>query len=768
MVSGGGTGINEAWRFTPNGDPNYSIEWSDDSGNIVGDTESITVSPEVTTTYRAKITYTNCDLEEEVFFDETTVVVNRPYNIPDLGPNQQRCEGTGGVVLDATASSSSVSYQWFKDGVLLNSETSPQYTVVEGESGLYSVTVDDGQGCVQSEEVQIDFVANPTVVPIANYTLCDIDGDGEAVFDLTSKDVEIADGQDVMVSYHLTQNEAENGAGNLMSPYQSSSQVIWVRMEDVSTGCRSVTSFNLVVATSPMVQTVTINECDDASEDGYAVFDLTTAQAEIVAPSNEIDFVFTYYHDSELNSPILAPDTYTNTSAGSEVVYVSIENAQGCSAQTTLTLSVNSLPPFSPSSDMYYCEVDTDEVETIPLTEFDNFILEGADGSGYSITYHLNVSDAENGISPISDPFTNTSNPQQLVARVEEITTNCYKVYAFNLHIASSPQLVTGTQMQECDTSNGANTAVFDLMAVSDDLLSSGNSADFEFSFYTDSNLSNQINSPSSFTNTSNPQMVYVRARNRDTGCEGSTTLELEVLPKPFVALPPNVILCSDDTNGVLLGADLGNNILYQWNNGATTPTITVFTPGDYYVLITDTMTGCIFTSNTTSVSLASVPDFTPEIRQSPAFMGNHTIEVVVRESGDYEYRLDNGMYQMSGVFTNVVPGQHFITIRERNGCGELVVEALVLDYLRFFTPNGDGYTDNWNIIGLENQPSAEIYLFDRYGKFIKQLDPTGPGWDGTYNGRMLPSTDYWFKVIYTDPSDNSKREFRSHFSLKR
>lgn len=67
----------------------------------------------------------------------------------------------------------------------------------------------------------------------------------------------------------------------------------------------------------------------------------------------------------------------------------------------------------------------------------------------------------------------------------------------------------------------------------------------------------------------------------------------------------------------------------------ATTPTITVFTPGDYYVLITDTMTGCIFTSNTTSVSLASVPDFTPEIRQSPAFMGNHTIEVVVRESGD-------------------------------------------------------------------------------------------------------------------------------------
>lgn len=81
----GGTGINEAWRFTPNGDPNYSIEWSDDSGNIVGDTESITVSPEVTTTYRAKITYTNCDLEEEVFFDETTVVVNRPYNIPDLG-----------------------------------------------------------------------------------------------------------------------------------------------------------------------------------------------------------------------------------------------------------------------------------------------------------------------------------------------------------------------------------------------------------------------------------------------------------------------------------------------------------------------------------------------------------------------------------------------------------------------------------------------------------------------------------------------------------
>ncbi|MFL9843255.1 T9SS type B sorting domain-containing protein, partial [Flavobacterium rhizosphaerae] len=81
-----------------------------------------------------------------------------------------------------------------------------------------------------------------------------------------------------------------------------------------------------------------------------------------------------------------------------------------------------------------------------------------------------------------------------------------------------------------------------------------------------------------------------------------------------------------------------------------------------------------------------------------------------------------------------------------------------------YFTPNGDGYHDYWNITGLD--ASARIYIFDRYGKLLKQISPDGIGWDGTFNGQPVPSDDYWFLVEYTE--GNQSKEFRSHFAIKR
>ena len=93
-------------------------------------------------------------------------------------------------------------------------------------------------------------------------------------------------------------------------------------------------------------------------------------------------------------------------------------------------------------------------------------------------------------------------------------------------------------------------------------------------------------------------------------------------------------------------------------------------------------------------------------------------------------------------------------------------MNANVLKYPKFFTPNNDSYNDTWNISDLANQQEAIISIYDRYGKFIKQIRPNGGGWDGTLNGSALPSADYWFEVRYT--KDNETNIFKSHFSLKR
>jgi gliding motility-associated-like protein len=95
----------------------------------------------------------------------------------------------------------------------------------------------------------------------------------------------------------------------------------------------------------------------------------------------------------------------------------------------------------------------------------------------------------------------------------------------------------------------------------------------------------------------------------------------------------------------------------------------------------------------------------------------------------------------------------------------------LVIDFPNYFTPNGDNYNDYWNIYAIQNQPSAKIYIFDRYGKLITQLNPLGQGWDGNYNGNPLPATDYWFVLEYIEKDSNGSnvwRTFKSHFSLLR
>ena len=70
----------------------------------------------------------------------------------------------------------------------------------------------------------------------------------------------------------------------------------------------------------------------------------------------------------------------------------------------------------------------------------------------------------------------------------------------------------------------------------------------------------------------------------------------------------------------------------------------------------------------------------------------------------------------------------------------------------------------------MANIWNSIIYIFDQYGKLLKQLSPTGPGWDGTFNGKLLPETDYWFVVKYKElgESNGVQKQFRAHFSLKR
>ena len=260
--------------------------------------------------------------------------------------------------------------------------------------------------------------------------------------------------------------------------------------------------------------------------------------------------------------------------------------------------------------------------------------------------------------------------------------------------------------------------------------------------------------------------------------CAVSTRLQIVVLPKPNPILKDGSICIDKKSNTVLqsylLDSNLNSNThTFEWFlNGiklenAIESTLEALQKGTYAVRTTAINTNCI--SNLVEASVTEIESNTAtfKITQSNAFSGDANVTVTVLEgTGRYQYQLDQGVFQLSNVFTEVASGIHFLRIIDAVGCTDLNFKISVIGYPKFFTPNGDGQNETWNVIGLSSQYNPVVTIFDRYGKLLKQMKSTDFGWDGTYNGIPMPATDYWFKVIYLE--EGIDKEFKSHFSLKR
>lgn len=146
-------------------------------------------------------------------------------------------------------------------------------------------------------------------------------------------------------------------------------------------------------------------------------------------------------------------------------------------------------------------------------------------------------------------------------------------------------------------------------------------------------------------------------------------------------------------------------------------------------------------------------------------FAGNkNTVTIEYTGVSDYEFSIDGIYYQDNLEFLNVAAGTYTAYARDKNGCGvSNQFLFYILDYPRYFTPNGDGFNDTWTIKNLNTLPQATIHIFDRYGKLLKQFNSANLNWNGILNGRLLPADDYWFNLIFLDG-----KNIKGHFSLKR
>lgn len=366
---------------------------------------------------------------------------------------------------------------------------------------------------------------------------------------------------------------------------------------------------------------------------------------------------------------------------------------------------------------------------------------------------------------------------------------NCQDENPFRVTIVPRPVANPVNTIETCDTF-GPNDGIFQFdlttLAIRNQVLNGQTpDADFTLTFYTSLADANNVNAipisnPVAYLN-DNPfsDSVWIRVSNNTipNACFDVVELTLIINQLPVIQLLPDYYICEDYETGTLLNPatlDTGittSNYIFEWTLdgnpfGGNSASITTSQIGTYAVRVTNTTTNCI---NTSSVKVSKYAPFL-EINYSNAFENPTfiTVNVLGVGSGNYEYQLDSFPFQNSNSFNNVRPGEHLITVRDKDGhCNPTPINAVIINYPKFFTPNGDGHNETWNIPHLAStNPNTPIQIFDRYGKFIKEISPSSEGWNGTFNGQPLPSSDYWFSINYDEKGIS--KVFKSHFSLKR
>ena len=604
-------------------------------------------------------------------------------------------------------------------------------------------------------------INNTTAGSTLNISKCDSDSvqDNSTSFDLTQNEsLAIGSQTNILSTFHISENDAIVGSNEIINTTNftntSNPQIIYIRLENALTGCFTTSNFTLTVTPFQTQNPVNIESCDN-DNDGFATFNLLE-NTSILTNGNP-DIVVTYHPTN--NDTTTLPNNYTNLVAyTNETLWAKIsDSSTSCYAYKPFDIIINSAP-VAVASQLTQCdfEVFPDGLTTFNLNEANNAITNN--DANLVTSFYLNNADAVANTNALSSNYTNISNPQVISVRVTNSVTGCYTITQLTLNVSINPtQVVT---LDQCDD-DGTEDAITTFNLADAGFEQAGNTVTY-FSSSNDALLEqNQIT-----TTTFTTQTIYARIEN-DNDCFGLNVINLIVKPLPNFTLTQFGLLCLNDiSQPTQLTAQMVNPLSHSFlwmPTNETTQSIDVTQNGTYTVTVTNNTTSCSKTLDivVTGSEIATIQDI--EIVE---LSDNNSVEIIVTGSGDYVYSLDNeNEYQTSNLFENVTMGFHIVYIKDLKGCGIVKKEISVLGVPQFFTPNGDGINDTWNIKGVNDKfySNSIIYIFDRFGKLIKQIKPFGPGWDGMYNGQVLTSTDYWYSIKFDDG-----RSAKGHFSLKR
>lgn len=568
-----------------------------------------------------------------------------------------------------------------------------------------------------------------------------------------------------------------------------SNDVVWARVENTK-GCIRVSEVNLVISTTQIPTTFQKEyfQCDDGTniKDGIATFDFSDVINEVISifPTNQ-QLEVTYYQNEEdalsEKNKIDNISNYQNTnSPNQQIIYVRVDSqldndCLGLGAH--ITLNVEKVPVANTVTINPECDNDRDGLFSFDTSTIQSKII--GSQTDVAISYF-----DENGTQlsgPLPNPFSTAS--QTITARVENTISQdpngqCYNETTISFVVNTLPIANSVPVQEECDDDTDGIFA-FDTSTIENIIL--GTQTGLIVKYFDENN--NALPSPLPNPFNTSTQTIRVRVENPIYDvCYEETTVDFIVREKPTVSVIDEDIICM--TNNPQLQIEVENpnvNYNYTWrdenNIVVGNAANTAISKGGKYTVIGTSVYGCdseeaTITIRESSISTININDIEVRDDSDNNFIKINTTNLGL---GNYEFRLLDANsnilvdYQDDSNFENLDGGSYIVEVNDKNGCGSVPFKVSLITFPKYFTPNGDSLNDFWQIKGIDKgfYRSGVITIYNRYGKLICRFTINDIGWDGTYNGKVLLSDDYWFKAVLIDTRDEMK--FRTgNFSLLR
>lgn len=465
---------------------------------------------------------------------------------------------------------------------------------------------------------------------------------------------------------------------------------------------------------------------------GHGTVDLTSYNSQFV--NNPGNYIFTYYILGD-PVPIANPSSFQYT--GNTTIKVVIKDPTSTLCDNGDGIIQLTPTPFAATdATLTGCNNNNAGTATFDLDAADVTTLTGVTKEFYPTLYDLNA-----GTNQITNPFAYASGPATIYVKV---TTAQGCVSTAKITLKLHPEVtVTNPEIKSCFIETNPSTALFNLSSASVTLMN-GTTKKYYPSLTDAIDGTNEISNSTTYIAPSG--VVYVKVTSNSTGCYSIAKITLTVIPPTYSQVLKDQIICMESKT--TLDAGPGFNA-YEWSTGATTQKITNVGVGSYWVKLK--------TRECSVVQTVTVYASENPVVSSIDISGSTVTVYVKGGTPPYQYSIDNVLWQDSNTFTNVVRGEAKIYVKDSYNCQPIEVNITVPNLVNVITPNDDGINDSIDYSALAVKKGLEVNIYDRYGVQIYQANKDNKyRWDGTANGRRVPTGNYWYSVSWNENNKNS------------